>query len=145
MTETGKTQEPAMNLQNFLKLIGLAIVGIAAVHILFGPSADLLLGSGLSERSRFDPSTDSQNRFYGAAFALYGLLLFYCSGELLKYRTVLLICIGTFFVAGLARLISIWQTGWPSTAIVGLLAIELVLPPLLILWLRSATTIRNAP
>ena len=134
-----------MNLQNLLKLMGVAIVGIAAIHVVLGPGADLMLGSGLSKQSRVDPSTDSQNRFYGAAFALYGLLLFYCSGDIVKYRTVLLICIGTFFVAGLARLVSVLQTGWPSTAIVGLLAIELVLPPLLILWLRSAKTTRSTP
>jgi hypothetical protein len=134
-----------MNLQNLLKLMGVAIVGIAAIHVVLGPGADLMLGSGLSKQSRVDPSTDSQNRFYGAAFALYGLLLFYCSGDIVKYRPVLLICIGTFFVAGLARLVSVLQTGWPSTAIVGLLAIEPVLPPLLILWLRRATTTRNAP
>jgi hypothetical protein len=64
-----------MNLQNLLKLMGVAIVGIAAIHVVLEPGADLMLGSGLSEHSRVDPSTDSQNRFYGAAFALYGLLL----------------------------------------------------------------------
>ena len=120
-------------------LIGLGgvVCVVSALHVVLGPHADVLLGSAISSTSLGDPTLDSQNRFYGAAFLLYGVLFVYCSSDIARYRDVLCLAIGVLFLAGLARVVSIVSLGWPAPAVVGLLAVELVLPPVLITWLRT--------
>lgn len=117
-----------------LKTIGGAIILIALTHVALGPNADVLLGSKISLSSLTDPTIDSQNRFYGAAFALYGVILIICSSDLDKYRSILVWTILIFFAAGLARLVSVSIVGWPPTIVVLLLFIEVFIPPLLIWW-----------
>ena len=68
-----------------LKAMGGAIILIALTHVALGPNADVLLGSNISMSSLTDPTVDSQNRFYGAAFGLYGVLLIICSSDLDRY------------------------------------------------------------
>jgi hypothetical protein len=42
-----------------------------------------------------------------------------------------------FILAGASRLLAIWLTGWPSSLVLVLTAIELVGPLLLLAWLRK--------
>ena len=124
-------------LRYVLLAMGGLFVLVAALHVVLGPQADALLGSNLSEASLRDPTLDSQNRFYGAAFLLYGAIFMYCSSNLSRYRDILSITIGVFFLAGLARLVSITIAGWPAWPVVVLLVIELSVPPILLIWLRQ--------
>tara|TARA_R110002110_G_scaffold66978_1_gene183024 strand:- start:122414 stop:122848 length:435 start_codon:yes stop_codon:yes gene_type:complete len=119
-----------------LKLAAPVFLLVGALHLLYGVGADVLLGAGLSAEAISDPVLDSQNRFYGVSFTLYGVLLFLCSTDLQKYRVVLQCVIWVFFAAGLARLVSMGIYGMPSTLVLLLLASELLLPPLLAVWLR---------
>lgn len=119
-----------------LRAIGGGIVLVALTHIALGPNADVLLGANLPADVINDPVLDSQNRFYGAAFGLYGVILILASYALDAYRPVLLWALALFFVAGLARLVCIALAGWPPTMVVVLLLLELLLPPVLVLWLR---------
>jgi hypothetical protein len=82
-----------------------------------------------------DPVLDSQNRFYGISFTLYGVLLFLCATDISKYSAVLKCVLWVFFAAGMARLVSIGIYGLPSLWVLLLLASELLLPPFLSLWL----------
>jgi hypothetical protein len=52
---------------------------VGALHLTLGLQADALLGARLSAEVIADPALDSQNRFYGVSFTLYGVLLFLCS------------------------------------------------------------------
>lgn len=119
-----------------LRIFGVAIIGIAAIHLVLGPGADVLLGARLTDASLPDPVLDSQNRFYGVAFALYAAVLILASSNLPRYVTVLRWAFIIFFCAGLARLVSLLLTGWPSVPIMLLGAIELILPPIMLLALR---------
>ena len=120
-----------MNLPLLLKLLGVAFVLVGLGHVALGPGADMLLGANLSETSRLDPVLDSQNRFYGAAFTLYGVLLYYCSNDLARFLPILQIVFVVFFLSGVARLVSIAVVGWPSGLVMVLLVIEFVLPPVM--------------
>lgn len=120
-----------------LRILGPAFVVAGSIHLVFGVAGESLLGAQLSAASIADPVLDSQNRFYGTAFTLYGFLLLLCAQDLARYAPVLKLTLWVFFAAGVARLVAVWFTGWPSLLVVVLLVIELVLPVVLLVWLRG--------
>jgi hypothetical protein len=120
-----------------LRCIAPLILIVSALHLALGLGAESLLGANVSPDTRLDPALDSQNRFYGVAFALYGVLLFVCAGDVPKYATILRCLLWTFFAAGVARLVSIATHGAPPPMVIALLASELLTPPLLLWWLSK--------
>ncbi len=118
-----------------LKILAVGIFLVACIHIVFGVSSETFLGSGISDLSIMDPNLDSQNRFYGAAFMLFGCVLWVASNDLQKYEKILRITFICFFLAGLTRLLSIAIVGWPAAPILGLTLLEILGPPLLYVWL----------
>jgi hypothetical protein len=127
-----------MSLSVFLKLVAPVFVLVGAAHLALGVGADVLLGAKLPPEALSDATLNSQNRFYGIAFTLYGVLFYLCATDLRKYATVLRCVIWVFFAAGVARLVSIATHGVPSVLVLTLLASELAIPPLLHLWLARA-------
>jgi len=91
----------------------------------------------LPEQAFNDAALDSQNRFYGVAFSLYGVLLYLCATDLGRYAAVLRCVLWVFFAAGLARLVSISTHGVPPPLVLVLLVSELAAPPLVYLWLSK--------
>lgn len=116
----------------------LIVVGI--LHLILGLGADAMLGAKITPEVLSDPALDSQNRFYGVSFTIYGVLFYLCATDLPKYATVLRCILSVFFAAGLARLVSIGLRGLPSLPVLVLLSSELLAPPLLLwlLWKHSA-------
>jgi hypothetical protein len=123
----------------FLRFAALGFVTVSALHLALGLNADVLLGAKLPPETVRDPVLDSQNRFYGVAFAIYGILLAVGAADLRRHALMLYCCFWCFFAGGLARLVSMALHGKPSTAVMALTATELFLPPLLALWLGRAT------
>jgi hypothetical protein len=121
----------------FLKIAAPIFVLIGALHLVLGVGADVLLGAKLPAEALADAALNSQNRFYGIAFSLYGVLLFLCATDLQRYATVLRCVLWVFFAAGLARLVSIATHGVPPPLVLALLVTELALPPILHLWLSK--------
>ena len=119
-----------------LRATGVFIVLAGMMHVLFGLGADAMLGANVSASSLTDAGLDSQNRFYGAAFTLYGVLLIMVSRELTRYRPVLHALLGVFWLAGVARILSVVIHGWPPGLMLVLLGAELLLPPVLLFWSR---------
>src|SRR5689334_135420 len=120
-----------------LRASGVIIFLVGALHLTLGLGADVLLGAKLSPETIADPALDSQNRFYGVAFTLYGVLFFLCASNVPKYAAVFRCLIWVFFAAGLARLVSIALHGLPPPFVLALLASELVAPPILAWWLSK--------
>ena len=60
----------------FLRVVAPIFILVGALHLFLGLRADVLLGARLPPEVIADPALDSQNRFYGTSFALYG----FCSG-----------------------------------------------------------------
>ena len=121
-----------------LKLVAPIFFIVGALHLTLGLGADALLGAKVSTEAMADAALDSQNRFYGVAFTLYGVLLFLCSTDIRKYATVLRCVLWVFFAAGLARIVSIATHGFPPPLVIALLVGELLPPPLMAYWLSRA-------
>jgi len=126
-----------MSLAAFLRLVAPIFAVVGLVHLALGVRADVLLGARLPEQALKDAALDSQNRFYGVAFSLYGVLLYLCATDLGRYAAVLRCVLWVFFAAGLARLVSISTHGVPPPLVLVLLVSELAAPPLVYLWLSK--------
>lgn len=124
-----------VSLTSVLRCAAPIFIVVGCLHLVLGVSAELLLGADLPQSALDDPVLDSQNRFYGVAFSLYGVLLFVCTRDLKRYAPVLRWLLWIFFAGGVARLVSIASHGLPSVEILTLTAFELVPPPLLLIWL----------
>ena len=126
-----------------LKLTAPVFVLVGCLHLVFAIGADVMLGAQVDPTTLLDPVVDSQNRFYGVAFTVYGFLIYLCATNLPKYQAVLRILIWVFFAAGCARLLSIYTHGVPSAPVMGLLALELLLPPVVHVWLSRSVEART--
>jgi hypothetical protein len=121
-------------LRSFLIVAGVFILFAGVFHSLLGVRGDWLIG--LEPPDVVDPSLDSQNRFYGAAFLLYGILFIYCSRDLPRYAAILKIGFGAMFLAGCARGFAVVAYDWPTWQVCALWFSEVVLPPIVWLWLN---------
>ena len=109
------------SLQVFLALFGSVAIAIALLHIVFGPSA--IPGS-----VPVNATMDSEDRFYGTLFGAYGVAVLWCVKDVEQKSGVVYFLLATFFVAGLARVVSIAAVGLPDPFFVAMLALELVIP-----------------
>jgi hypothetical protein len=126
-----------IRLRSLLILCAVAILAAATVHALLGLHAETALGIEVPAETLSNPGADSQNRFLGSAFALYGILLLYYQRNVLRYKSELYILIGVFWLSGLVRLSSFFLYGAPPLAIVGLTLVEIIVPPVLLLWIKG--------
>lgn len=124
-----------------LRLTALACAGAGLCHVLLGVNGDWIIG--VTPASPVDPSLDSQNRFYGAAFLLYALLLWIGAQDVRRFAPILKAVFGIMFLAGCARGLAVLAHGWPSTQIMALWASELILPPVLWFWLNRSLARRG--
>ena len=87
------------------------------------------------------PNIESEFRFFGVMFAFYGGVLIQTVKRLDLYASRVPILLGVFFIAGLARLKSYIETASPHELFTGLMAIEIGLPILLLIFwkLRQKT------
>lgn len=120
----------------FLTLFGVGCFLAGCLHLISGPGADVTLGAQLGQAVN-DPVLDSQNRFYGAIFAGYGLLFVLASRNPEHYRALITMLSLIFFAGGLARCIAWLASGAPSNWAIALLASELLIPPIILMWQRS--------
>jgi hypothetical protein len=127
-------------LRIILKCLAPVLVMVGMLHLVMGLGADAMLGAKITPEVLSDPTLDSQNRFYGVSFTIYGVLCYLCATDVPKYVTVLRCILIVFFVAGLARLVSIAVRGLPALPALVLLSLELSAPPLLLwlLWKQNA-------
>ena len=105
------------------------------MHLVLGLHADIFLGANVPAAVVTDPVLDSQNRFYGTAFTLYGVLLWLCASDLVRYASVLRCTLWMLFGGGVARLVSIVFRGLPAAPVLVLLLSEIAGPPLALWWL----------
>jgi hypothetical protein len=118
------------------RLLQIAVAVCSLVPILAG-GAGVLLGPGLVHGAA-GPELDSHFRYLSGL--LLGIGLFYASGVpgIERRRGRFLLLGGIVFVGGLGRLWSLLSLGLsvgaPSAIMLGALAMELVVTPLLTLW-----------
>jgi len=107
--------------QVFLGLFGATAIIIASLHVILGPSA--IPGS-----IPVNATMDSEDRFYATLFAAYGAVLLWCIRDIEGKGRVVYFLAFTFFVGGLARLVSMAAVGPPNTFFTAMTALELVIP-----------------
>jgi Domain of unknown function (DUF4345) len=127
------------NIATFLKIAGSIPIMVGVLHLFLGLKADVLLGAKLPDSVIADPALDSQNRFYGVAFMLYGFCLFVGGSDLKRYLPIVRWTIWIFFAAGMSRLLSILFYGFPPPLVMTLLLIEVVGTPILLMWLARSS------
>ncbi len=118
-----------------LKGAAAACVGAGLCHAVLGVSGDWIVG--IAPASPIDPSLDSQNRFYGTAFLLYGAVLWLSAGDIRRFAPLIKAALAIMFLAGCARALAVLEHGWPSQQIMFLWGTEILLPPPLWLWLKK--------
>jgi hypothetical protein len=128
--------------QVLLGLFGAAAIGISLLHVAIGPAS--IPGS-----IPVNATMDSEDRFYATLFAAYGVALLWCVKDIERKSSVVYFLALTFFVGGLARLVSIAAVGLPNRFFIAMTVIELLLP-LVVAFLQarvsaSAHTGRGAP
>ena len=72
------------------------------------------------------PSMDNQLRFYAIWFILPFPLAIWLARNLRQAMPIAQILFGTMFLAGLARLYSITEVGYPEPAMIGAMAVEII-------------------
>ena len=122
----------------FLKITAPIYLFIGALHLILGLNADVALGANLPVAVLGDPVLDSQNRFFGVSFSVFGVLFYLCATDLEKYEKVFICLLAVFFAGGIARLVSMALVGVPSMQVVVLTGLELLMPPLLVIWYKAS-------
>lgn len=80
-------------------------------------------------------SVDNNWRFLGTVWAGYAALIFYAVNDPLQHATLLRILVTILFLSGIARATSALLMGWPVPAFIAAMAFELLVMPLMLLWL----------
>jgi hypothetical protein len=107
--------------QVFVGLFGTTAILIASLHVVLGPSA--IPGS-----MSVNATMDSEDRFYATLFAAYGVALLWCIKDIERKSMVVYFLAATFFVGGLARLVSVAAVGLPNTFFIAMTLLELLIP-----------------
>lgn len=71
---------------------------------------------------------DSEDRFYATLFAAYGVALLWCIKDIERKSMVVYFLAATFFVGGLARLVSVAAVGLPNSFFIAMTVLELLIP-----------------
>ncbi|MGH8529388.1 MAG: DUF4345 domain-containing protein [Nevskiales bacterium] len=108
-------------LQIFLGLFGVTAVCIALLHIVLGPAA-------IPGAIPVNATMDSEDRFYATLFMAYGVALLWCIRDIERKSRVVYFLALTFFVGGLARLVSMAAVGLPNTFFIAMTVLELIIP-----------------
>ena len=87
---------------------------------------------------------DSEDRFYATLFLGFGAALIWCGRDICSRAKVFNVLMLVFFLGGVARIISALAVGPPSPLFIFLGSIELVLPPILTLWVKRVAWQQSA-
>ena len=108
-------------LQVLLALFGATDVVIALLHIALGPA--VIPGS-----IPVNATMDSEDRFYATLFLAYGVAVLWCVMDVERKAKVVYFLMLTFFVGGLARVVSIVAVGLPNAFFIAMMVLELIFP-----------------
>jgi len=117
-----------------LVLKGLAVLttAVGMLHLVLGLQADAWLGIEVAAVVADDPGLSSQNRYFGVSYLIFAAVYWLASRDLARFRPVLVCALAITFVAGLSRLLPWIAFGAPPAAVIGLLLVEILAPPVLL-------------
>jgi hypothetical protein len=118
--------------QGFLALFGVIVIVISLAHMAIGPRA--IIGG-----TAVNPTMAGEDRFFAGVFLCSGIALLWCARDVQHKRVYVNLLAAVFFVGGLGRLLSVAIDGAPHPFYLAMLAVELVLPPLMVVVARRIT------
>src|SRR5437867_146188 len=108
-------------------------------------SAPCRHGAGVNPGSiPVNATMDSEDRFYATLFAAYGVALLWCVRDTDRKSKVVYFLAATFFVGGLARLVSIAVVGFPNGFFKAMTVLELLIPIFMVLMQSRIAKAANA-
>ncbi len=122
-----------------LRVLSVAFIAVSLLHLVFGLRADAMLGTPVPPEIAAEPSFDGQNRFYGVSFSLLGIVLLIAASDLVRYKAMVVAALGVLFAAGIARVVAWILHGVPARPLIAILVADLLLPPILYIWLQQST------
>lgn len=137
------TWEQRMHLYGWmLRGIAILLILVSISHLALGLEADRNLGAQLTQIVIADTALSSQS-FFGVSYALYAATLWLAAAEPTRYAPALRAAFWITLAAGPARFVAWWQFDAPPVPMVILLMVELMLPPLLLVWTRRNLNCEN--
>ena len=118
--------------QGFLALFGIIVIGISLAHMAIGPQA--IIGA-----VAVNPTMAGEDRFFAGLFLCSGVALVWCARDVQRKRVCINLLAAVFFVGGIGRSLGVVIDGAPHPFYLAMLAIELVLPPLMVVVARRVT------
>jgi hypothetical protein len=116
-------------LQVLLGSLGLTAAAAGLVAVITGPEGQL-------GGERVGASIESEYRFYAALWFAYGIAALAVVPRVERATAAVCVLAGALFAAGLARALAWIEAGRPHDLYLVLLALELSIPQLLVLWQR---------
>lgn len=132
-------------LKVLLFALGMAAISIGASIYLLGASATagaterltaILLQRPFTGGEAFSATADSELRFYAPLWIAYGAACVWIARDLVDRRKWVTPVAILFFLGGLGRVLALMADGPPRLPFLILMAIELALPPVLVLLAR---------
>lgn len=105
-----------------------------AADLIWGTKILELGGAVLPQQVISDPTFNNQVKFWGAIWFGYGAALWWTSSRLRSDTVMFRILIGTLFLSGLGRALSVFLYGWSGTPLTAAMTIELLGPMILWFW-----------
>jgi hypothetical protein len=115
-------------------LLRRTITVLAVVPILTGLSTVLLGADSIVGAEEASPSLESELRFYSVWWIGAGLFLLWLAPQVERRTLELRVFCALLFLSGISRGLAALATDWPPTGQIVLMALELVLPVVLVTW-----------
>lgn len=115
--------------QAFLTLFGVIVIGISLAHFPIGPRA---ISGGVA----VNPTMEGEDRFFAGLLLCCGVALLWCARDVQHQRVYIDVLASAFFVGGIGWLLAIVLDSPPHPFYVAMLALELALPPLMVVVAR---------
>jgi hypothetical protein len=143
-----------LTLRVCLVVLGVSAIVIALSIFVLGAQAtadmaenlfDALFRSSAPLSGPWPPTMDSELRFYAALWGAYGFVLMAVASDLTNRGHLVPWLAAVFFAGGLGRVVSYLSLGPPHPFFMLLMAVELLLPPVILcLWLAAGRGNRPA-
>jgi hypothetical protein len=118
-----------------LRLLALIPLVTGLLEISMGLGSLRTIGVQLPDALANLPSADNNWRFLGTVWAGYAALVVYAVSDPHRHETLLRILLVILFLSGVARATSVVLMGWPVTPFIAAMCLELLVMPLLWIWL----------
>jgi hypothetical protein len=125
---------PAVRRSVSARNLRLTLYVLAVIPVVAGAATVLLGGDSIPDAGQPTASVESELRFYSVWWIGAGVFLAWLAPRIEERTRELRAFCAFLFLAGISRVLAIVVVGWPHPSQVVLMAIELTLPIVLVVW-----------